>query len=83
MAERTAVRELAATCHTPVGIHADRVRIRGFAGLPDGSQWLVDELPVDGEDAAAFEVAGRDLAQRMLAAGAAELLRDAEAMAVR
>jgi hydroxymethylbilane synthase len=85
-AERTAVRELAATCHTPVGIHADRVRIRGFAGLPDGSQWLVDEVPVaggDNPDTYAFEVAGRDLANRMLAAGAADLLRDADAMAAR
>ena len=82
-AERTAVRELAASCHTPVGIHADRVRIRGFAGLPDGSEWLVDEIPVEGEDDDAFEAAGRELARRMLAAGAAELLRDAEAMAAR
>jgi hydroxymethylbilane synthase len=89
-AERTAVRELAASCHTPVGIHADRVRIRGFAGLPDGSEWLVDEVPVAGvdtaaagADVAAFETAGRDLARRMLAAGAADLLRDAEAMAAR
>ncbi len=82
-AERTAVRELAASCHTPVGIHADRVRIRGFAGLPDGSEWLVDEIPVEGEDDNAFEAAGRELARRMLAAGAAELLRDAEAMAAR
>ena len=89
-AERTAVRELAASCHTPVGIHADRVRIRGFAGLPDGSEWLVDEVPVAGADdagagpvPAAFEAAGRELARRMLAAGAAELLRDAEAMAAR
>jgi hydroxymethylbilane synthase len=81
--ERSAVRELAASCHTPVGIHADRVRVRGFAGLPDGSQWLVDEVPVGGDDTAAFEAAGRDLARRMLAAGAAELLRDAEAMAAR
>ena len=82
-AERTAVRELAASCHTPVGIHADRVRIRGFAGLPDGSEWLVDEIPVEGEDDNAFEAAGRELARRMLVAGAAELLRDAEAMAAR
>ena len=85
-AERTAVRELAASCHTPVGIHADRVRIRGFAGLPDGSQWLVDEVPVTGgddPDTSAFEAAGRDLAHRMLAAGAADLLRDADAMATR
>jgi hydroxymethylbilane synthase len=75
--ERAVVRELAATCHTPVGVHADSVAIRGFAGLPDGSQWLLDEVPV-GED---LEAAGAELARRMLAAGAADLLRDAEAMA--
>ena len=84
-AERAAVRELEATCHTPVGIHADSAQIRGFAGLPDGSAWLVDEVAVVGGDdsVAAFEEAGRRLAQRMLSAGAAELLRDAEGMAAR
>jgi hydroxymethylbilane synthase len=75
--ERAAVRELFATCHTPVGVHADSVTIRGFAGLPDGSQWLVDSVPV-GTDP---EAAGIELARRMLAAGAADLLREAEAMA--
>jgi hydroxymethylbilane synthase len=79
-AERAAVRELDASCHTPVGVHADRVRVRGFAGLPDGSAWLVDEVAVDGDD---LEAAGLTIARRMLAAGAAELLRDAEAMAAR
>jgi hydroxymethylbilane synthase len=78
LAERAVVREFSATCHTPVGIHADSARVRGFAGLPDGSQWLVDEVPVTGTDVLA---AGQELARRMLAAGAAELLRDAEAMA--
>jgi hydroxymethylbilane synthase len=100
-AERAAVRELDASCHTPVGIHADHARIRGFAGLPDGSAWLVDEValggrrpaggdhpacgddPAGGDDPAEFEAAGRALARRMLAAGAADLLRDAEAMAAR
>lgn len=86
-AERAAVRELDASCHTPVGIHADRVAIRGFVGLPDGSAWLVDEVAVAGDDDGlatdGFEAAGRALARRMLAAGAAELLRDAEAMAAR
>ncbi len=76
-AERAAVRELAASCHTPVGVHADGVTIRGFAGLPDGSEWLVDEVAMDGGDAAP------ELARRMLAAGAADLLRAAEAMAAR
>jgi hydroxymethylbilane synthase len=80
-AERTAVRALDASCHTPLGIHADHVdrglRVRGFAGLPDGSAWLVDEVVADSDAAGA----GAELARRMLAAGAAELLRDAEAMA--
>jgi hydroxymethylbilane synthase len=82
-AERAAVRVLAASCHTPVGIHADRVRVRGFAGLPDGSAWLADEVAVDAGDDAAIESAAIELARRMLAVGAAELLRDAEAMARR
>ena len=56
-----------------------RARIRGFAGLPDGSEWLVDEIAVEAEDA--LETAAVELARRMLAAGAADLLRAAEAMA--
>ena len=80
LAERVAVRELSASCHTPVGIHADRLRVRGFAGLPDGSEWIVDEIPVNADD---FEAAAVRLARRMLAAGAADLLRSAEAMAAR
>jgi hydroxymethylbilane synthase len=86
LAERAAVRELAASCHTPVGIHADSSQIRGFAGLPDGSAWIVDDIGVEGaaaDEDAAFEAAGQAIARRMLAAGAADLLRDAEAMAAR
>ena len=71
-AERAAVRVLAATCHTPVGIHARDGTIRGFVGLPDGSAWVADELP---------EADGEALARRMLAAGAGELLAQAEALA--
>jgi len=81
-AERAAVRELAASCHTPVGIHArfvtDGLRISAFVGLPDGSEWLVDDVLADGS---APEAAGEELARRMLAAGAGALLLDAEAMA--
>jgi hydroxymethylbilane synthase len=87
-AERAVVRELSASCHTPVGIHADFVteglRVRGFVGLPDGSAWLADEVVAAGDPAAVDpEHAGRELARRMLAAGAAELLRDAAAMTER
>jgi hydroxymethylbilane synthase len=54
LAERAAVRELSASCHAPVGIHAEVVanelRIRGFAGLPDGSNWVLDELVSGGDE---------------------------------
>jgi hydroxymethylbilane synthase len=69
-AERAVVARLAASCHTPVGVSAGVEGMRGFVGLPDGSEWLIDEAP--GADA---------LAERMLSAGAAELLGRAEAMA--
>jgi hydroxymethylbilane synthase len=78
-AERAVVRDFSATCHTPVGVHADSARVRGFAGLPDGSAWLVDEISVEDDDVMA---AAETLARRMLAAGVADLLRDAERMAV-
>jgi hydroxymethylbilane synthase len=65
LAERAATRVLEASCRTPVGIHADGERIRGFVGAPDGSGYVLDEMA--GSD-------GEALARRMLAAGAAELL---------
>jgi hydroxymethylbilane synthase len=76
--ERDLVARLDASCHTPVGAHAratpDGISLRAFVGLPDGSEWLIDELAGGGD------VAAR-LAERLLAAGAADLLRRAEAMA--
>ncbi len=81
-AERAATAALGASCHTPVGVlaHAsgDDVRVEGFAGLPDGSEWVRDNVEGEGSKAAA---AGRELASRMLAAGAGELLERAEAAA--
>ena len=81
-AERAAIRALGASCHAPVGVLAQRVaeslHLRGFAGLPDGSEWVLDEHQAP---AARPEDAGVALAARMRAAGAAELLRAAEAMA--
>jgi hydroxymethylbilane synthase len=70
--ERAVVRALGAGCRTPVGVFADGEAVHGFAGLPDGSAWLEDEANT-----------GEELAARMLAAGAGDLLRDAEAMAPR
>ena len=81
-AERAAVRALEASCDTPVGICArhegDDLVLVGYAGLPDGSIWVRDRVAGDPEQPAAL---GESLAERMLAAGAREILQRAEAMA--
>jgi len=73
------VAALEASCHTPVGILArvegPTLTVTGFAGLPDGSEWIRDEVTAE---AARPEAAGVDLAERMAAAGARELLSRAE-----
>ena len=76
-AERTLVHALGASCHTPVGAHAvaisdQEVQLTGWVGLPDGSAWLRDR--VSGRPAHV----GLRCAERMLAAGARELLAQAE-----
>ncbi|HEY1715628.1 MAG TPA: hydroxymethylbilane synthase [Solirubrobacteraceae bacterium] len=76
-AERVLVNALGASCNTPVGAHAQvigdgRLTLTAWVGLPDGSAWLRDEV-----SAGADEV-GMACAERMLAAGAAELLRRSE-----
>lgn len=79
-AERTVVTSLDASCATPLGVSARRngaeLRLDAFVGLPDGSQWIRDSL--EGE-AADPESLGRLLADRLLAAGAEEILAEAEA----
>jgi hydroxymethylbilane synthase len=77
-AERHLVHALGASCNTPVGAYArwvgaGRLQIAGWVGLPDGSAWLRDTVTGDPVGI------GLECAQRMLAAGAAELLARAEA----
>jgi hydroxymethylbilane synthase len=77
-AERDLVHVLGASCNTPVGAHADRLAdgrltVVGWVGLPDGSAWVRDEVTGDAR------AVGRECALRMLAAGAGDLLRQAEA----
>jgi hydroxymethylbilane synthase len=78
-AERAVVRALDATCHTPIGAHcvtADAgLRLTVFVGLPDGSRWIRDELEGDVRDPSSL---GEAVGKRMRAAGAAELLAEAE-----
>jgi hydroxymethylbilane synthase len=88
-AERAVVGALGAGCNTPLGVHAravgGRLSLRAFVGMPDGSVWICDELSgavaLDGDNDAgapsvreAGEALGRELAGRLLRAGAGELL---------
>jgi len=78
-AERAVVSLLDATCSSPIGVHAtlegERVGIEAFVGLPDGSEWVRDRVELEVEQPAA---AGALLAERLVAAGAREILERAE-----
>jgi hydroxymethylbilane synthase len=81
-AERALVAELNATCNTPLGAlatleHGDQMHLRAFCGLPDGSEWIRDEISMDASDP---EQIGRTLAARLKVAGADDLLARAEQM---
>lgn len=83
-AERALARALGASCNTPLGAHAaltddGGMTLRAFLGLPDGSAWLRDELtnPLG----ASPERLGEEVAERMRAAGAGELLAACERLA--
>jgi hydroxymethylbilane synthase len=83
-AERTVVALLGAGCASPIGVHGrvdarnDRMRLDAFIGLPDGSEWVRDSLEGDSTEPTAL---GAELAQRLIAAGARELLSRAEELA--
>jgi hydroxymethylbilane synthase len=73
-AERALVSALEADCHTPMGAHAvadgiDGLLLRAFVGAPDGGMWVRDELR--GSDP---EALGAEVARRLRAAGADEVL---------
>jgi hydroxymethylbilane synthase len=72
-AERALVRALEADCHTPVGAHAvlddGGLLLRAFVGAPDGAMWVRDER--SGDDP---EALGAEVAERLRAAGADEVL---------
>jgi hydroxymethylbilane synthase len=78
-AERTVVALLAATCATPIGVHAQvegaRLTVEAFVGLPDGSEWIRDRVEGDTSEPAS---AGALLAERLLSAGARDVLDRAE-----
>ena len=74
-AERAVVERLDATCDTPVAAYAEldgnALRLHAFVGLPDGSSWIRDTLEGPAGEPAAL---GREVGERLMAAGAEELL---------
>jgi hydroxymethylbilane synthase len=89
IAERAASSGLVASCNTPLGINAvveheaaengkDKITVRGWLGLPDGSA-AVEEV-VSGL-ASEAHLLGHLLAQRIRAAGGDDILTQAEEMA--
>lgn len=83
-AERAVAQTLGASCNTPLGAHAvpagcGCLHLRAWVGLPDGSEWISDELvggfyePVE---------LGQRMAERLQAAGSSGLLQRAQEMAV-
>ncbi len=79
-AERALVTTLGATCHTPIGAYAaieadGRLSLSAFVGLPDGSTWIRDSIEGDLAEPAAL---GNAVGERLVAAGAADVLAEAE-----
>jgi hydroxymethylbilane synthase len=83
-AERALVERLDATCDTPVGAYAeigdDGLLLAAFVGLPDGSHWIRDAAVADTAHPTELGVA---VAERLLAAGAGEVLEEATRLASR
>jgi hydroxymethylbilane synthase len=82
-AERAVVALLETSCATPIGVHATvdadgSLVVEAFVGLPDGSEWIRDRVVGEASEPAAV---GAALAERLLAAGARDVLDRAEAMA--
>jgi hydroxymethylbilane synthase len=84
-AERAVVALLDADCTTPIGVHARighkagdgneseeaSLVLEAFVGLPDGSEWIRDRVEGGAAEPAA---AGALLAERLLGAGAGDIL---------
>ncbi|HEV3093013.1 MAG TPA: hydroxymethylbilane synthase [Solirubrobacteraceae bacterium] len=83
-AERAVAHALGASCNTPLGAYAvpagcGCLHMRAWVGLPDGSEWISDELVGGFYDPIEL---GQRMAERLRVLGADRLLRRAEAMAI-
>jgi hydroxymethylbilane synthase len=81
LVERAALATLGGGCHLPVGVYCEPANngwtVMGVVARPDGSQILREQMELHQERTSA-EDAGRAMANRLLARGAAEFLAAAE-----
>jgi hydroxymethylbilane synthase len=81
--ERSFVDTLQGGCQVPIGVKAtiideNSVRVQAIVGMPDGSEYISEDITADIND---FEKVGRNLAQLFIDQGAKELLERAEKLA--
>ena len=81
--ERSFVHRLQGGCQVPIGVKATliddkSVRVQAVVGLPDGSEYISEDIIANIED---FETTGENLAQTFIDQGAVELLKRAEELA--
>ena len=81
--ERSFVDTLQGGCQVPIGVKAtiideNSIRIQAIVGLPDGSEYISEDITVSIKD---YEKAGRQLAQNFIDQGARELLKREEKLA--
>ena len=80
LAERAFLEAVGGSCTTPLAAYArrttDGLRLDAFLATPDGARTLRDDEVGDPDAPAAL---GRRLAERLLSAGAAEIIRAGQA----
>jgi len=80
--ERSFVHTLQGGCQVPIGVKAtiidDNVKLKAIVGMPDGSEYIAEEITVA---KTAYETAGIEFADTFVKQGAKELLARAEKVA--
>lgn len=79
--ERSAAKRLGASCESCFGVLArldgELLKARAWCGVPDGSDWIADSIDGEPGDPAGL---GERVAERLLAAGAADILERSSEM---
>ncbi len=82
--ERDFVTVLQGGCQVPIGVNAkleeETLQVRAIVGLPDGTDLIKEKMIASRND---YRALGKELADRMIEAGAVKLLKRAEEIALK